>query len=428
MTFKNYFSKTIPWIDPVDIAFNVYNNEQFMCFLYSSKITNESYHSYIAYSPLKHLKSDQFADTQNIDDDEWFGYLGYDLKNSLETLPIEEFSTNTLPSLWLIKYQFIIEFNHITNTAIFFYQQNFDEQYLKTTSIKLQNYQLKLLKSNMTKQEYLAKVQYIKNMIEQGVVYQANLTRKFFGEFDEKSNQEVNNFVVFKKLFLTSPSSYSAILKFDKTDIISSSPELFLRVANKQVITKPIKGTIKRESNKVKDAIQLETIQNSFKDKSENLMIVDLMRNDLAKVCEPESIQVPALFATASFATLHHLYSEIIGKIAEPNNNLDLIKACFPPGSMTGTPKIKSIELCSTLEKYKRGVYSGCIGRISKNGNLELSVVIRTLIINKGNFEFQVGGAIVYDSEPISEWNETLVKAKAIAKVLGISLNTLKGI
>ncbi len=202
-------------------------------------------------------------------------------------------------------------------------------------------------------------------------------------------------------------------MKLKENYIISSSPELFLNIDNKGLVkSSPIKGTAPRIKNaKSKDLESKKQLRNCKKEQSENLMIVDLVRNDLSKSCKVKSIKVNNLFKINSYKTVHHMSSDIIGKRDVKFNNIDVIKNAFPPASMTGTPKIKAMEICSNLELVKRGMYSGSIGFISKK-QCKLSVVIRTLIINKNNFEFQVGGAITHGSNPYKEWLETIQKPK----------------
>jgi para-aminobenzoate synthetase component 1 len=184
-----------------------------------------------------------------------------------------------------------------------------------------------------------------------------------------------------------------------------------------KIISAPIKGTSSRSDNKIIDKNNLQYLQNSKKEKAENLMIVDLMRNDLSRNCQINSVHTQNLFQIISFKKIHHMVSKIIGQKSPDKNNIDVIKGCFPPGSMTGAPKIKAMEICDNLEKIKRGIYSGAIGLISHN-ICKLSVVIRTLIIFDDKFEFQSGGAITYDSKPKKELQESKDKNKAILEII----------
>ena len=280
------------------------------------------------------------------------------------------------------------------------------------------------LESNFDKNQYLEKVSHIKDRIIEGDIYQANLTRKFNGKIKVD-----NNFDIFLKLNKESPGNYSSFMKLKENYIISSSPELFLSINSKgRIKSSPIKGTAPRViKDKIKDLESKKHLKNCKKELSENLMIVDLVRNDLSRSCKAGSIKVKNLFKINSYKTVHHMSSDVIGKIDKKFNNIDVVKNAFPPASMTGTPKIKAMEICSNLELVKRGIYSGSIGFVSQK-KCKLSVVIRTLIVNKNNFEFQVGGAITHGSNPYKEWLETIQKAKGILKSININLKKIKKI
>jgi para-aminobenzoate synthetase component 1 len=285
------------------------------------------------------------------------------------------------------------------------------DQYAKHLLKEYKTPDIKFIKSNMTKSEYLDKLVTVKSHIINGDIYQANLTRKFYGEFAKP----IDPLAIFAKLNDLSPAPYASFIKSGEYYIISSSPELFIELDEAgRVMTCPIKGSSSSgDENKLK-------LSESFKDKAENLMITDLMRNDLSRSCVTGSVKTEDLFATEGFKTINHMYSKIVGQLKKDQNILTLLKNIFPPGSMTGAPKIMAMEICNELEKNRRGVYSGCIGYIAPNGSAKLSVVIRTLIIKGNKFEFQVGGGIVYDSDPELEWQETMTKASAIANTLGV--------
>lgn len=188
---------------------------------------------------------------------------------------------------------------------------------------------------------------------------------------------------------------------------------------------RPIKGSAPRAADPVADAAIAAALATSEKDRAENLMIVDLMRNDLARGCEIGSVKTEALFDISTYATVHHMASTISGQRSSHVTPLELVAQCFPPGSMTGAPKIRAMQLCSQLEPRARGVYSGAIGWFGGDGSVDLSVVIRTLVIQQERFEFQVGGAIVHDSTAQGEWEETLTKARGIAKALNLRIEQL---
>ena len=478
----------LKWCDPLDLAYqiSISDYQKNWIFLYSGlNKTIKNSKSYLGLYPIKEIISDGFDELENTLQNQqnkwpkWFGYFSYNLKNQLENLTIDQKSLINLPNLWMINFGLVLEFDHDSKT-IFVHQNQSQkiEEFLSHYNIQSFNRNQKLrlplkggvtrcnLGSNFSKSAYLQKVKTIQKYIADGKIYQANLTRKFFGKFTTKPQ---NSFEIFLKLNAESPANYSSFLKLGEHHIISSSPELFLKIdphnnipellesdkicsgisapnkrgvgatarKNKEDITKstglcyvlssPIKGTAKKFRDKKLDENSKRILQNSAKEKAENLMIVDLVRNDISKHCLSGSVQVKNMFKISSYKTLHHLSSDICGIKKPSASNLDVIKSCFPAGSMTGAPKIKAMEICSELEKQERGIYSGAIGFVDQN-SCELSVVIRTLIIKDNQFEFQVGGAITFDSEPQQEWQETINKAKGIAKTLGIKLTELKKI
>jgi para-aminobenzoate synthetase component 1 len=422
--------RTIDWIEPLSMASGIPDDEDKWVLLYSG--LNHGFtgqYSILALragdeiigSNFEELASQLTASRTKLDN-AWFGYLGYGLKNCLENLPSDLPSKMDMPDLWMVNYRLICLFDHMEKNVQTWSSSEKDLDYLpKPQEAAALEIVIKALSSNMTKDEYLDKVAIIKQAIGRGDLYQANLTRKFFGRI---SNPNPIN--IFAKLCQISPAPYAAFLKLGNKFILSSSPERFLQIdADGCVDTRPIKGSAPRFSDKNDDAKSKAALQNSEKDRAENLMIVDLSRNDLSRGCVPGSVRTENLFEVTSYATVHHMASTVKGDKREDVSTLDLIKGCFPPGSMTGAPKIKAMELCAELEKLKRGVYAGGIGWFGGDGSADLSVVIRTLIIDGDNFEFQVGGAIVADSVPEDEWQETLTKAKAIAMTLGIDLQEL---
>jgi para-aminobenzoate synthetase component 1 len=277
------------------------------------------------------------------------------------------------------------------------------------------------LSSNFTNKSYLVAISAIKKMIAAGDFYQTNLTRKFFGSFAKKLTH-LENFQLFVNLTEISAANYSSFLKLGENYIISSSPELFLKIEkNSKILSRPIKGTAPRDSDLKQDRKNKLALKNNLKERAENLMIVDLVRNDLARVCKAGSVKVKKLFNITSYQNVHHMSSEISGKIIPNFSAIDAIRTCFPPGSMTGAPKIKAITIAAKKEKLDRGVYSGAIGFLSSS-EVNLAVVIRTLIIQDQKFEFQTGGAITFDSEPQLELAETFSKAKGISQLLEIDL------
>ena len=420
--------KNLKWQDPLQTAYMVSIDTKYKSdwvFLYSGlgDIISDSI-SYLALYPEQKIVSNDFKEfDRRVSEKKWFGYLGYDLKNSLEKLSYDNKYFMDLPNLWMTSFNLVIKFHHKKNYITCYYKNKFYLGKLPDDLYKVIRKELcfdtKNLGSNFGKMEYISKVEEIKKRITNGDIYQANLTRKFYGELESNID---NNFDFFVNLVKLNKSNYSAFIKNDDNYIISSSPELFISIDKEgNSISTPIKGTAPRDSNTKQDIVNKNNLLNSSKETAENLMIVDLVRNDLSRNCIIGSVKVDELFKVSSYSNVHHMSSKIIGKKDKKYSNLDLIKSCFPPGSMTGAPKIKAMEICSELEQYKRGVYSGAIGLISSE-ECNLSVVIRTLIIKNNKFEFQIGGAITFDSDPEKEWNEIVSKAKTITTILGINL------
>ncbi len=263
------------------------------------------------------------------------------------------------------------------------------------------------VKSNMTNEQYFTKVEKVLDYIKKGTVYQVNLTRKFCGEFESVPNP----LDVFAKLYSISPNPYSMLLVMGGgKSVISSSPECFLTRNGGEIYSVPIKGSLKSSDS-------IEGLRN-FKDKSENLMITDLVRNDIGKIAS--NVWVENFQNIETFSQIHHLSSKVCGKLREGVTNAQCLQATFPAGSMTGAPKIKAIQIANELEYVQRGVYSGCIGIINDAQNFDFSVVIRTIILDGKKFEFQVGGAIVFDSTPQKELDETILKAMPMLETLNL--------
>jgi len=418
----------ILWLDPIDFTRSFLkqtNYNQDFILLYSGlNKQNPNSKSYLALYPKNTIKSDNFNLKLN-QNDHYFGYFTYDLKNSIENLPKDQEFTIKTPKLTLTSFNLLLIFDHDSKKIQIIaendqYITKIPKKLTKTNEIDLKNLKISDFSSQMSQNQYQQNFNKIKNHLENGDFYQANLTNKFYGKI--KCD---NKFDLFAKLTQISPANYSAYLKINDLHVISSSPELFLQSnSDKTIRTSPIKGTAPRFKDKNQDQQSINYLKNSTKEKSENLMIVDLARNDLSRCCKPNTVKVDDLFKITSYQTIHHLSSNISGKLSDNISIIDAIKANFPPASMTGAPKIKVMKTLSQIEKYQRGIYSGAIGFI-KDDICNLSVVIRTLLIQNDNFEFQVGGAITYDSNCQNEWQEILDKSKAILQLLNIESSKL---
>src|SRR6185437_9759759 len=253
------------------------------------------------------------------------------------------------------------------------------------------------LSSNFTKDEYINAVKQTIEHIKQGDIFEANIAQRFSAKINDKySAHQLYNYLQFKN-----PAPFAAYLNLDKLKILSASPERFIKITGNDVEVRPIKGTIRRSADPGVDNFLAQTLQSSSKDRAENIMIVDLMRNDLSKICEADSIVVKQLCGLESFTNLHHLVSVINGKLKSDINAFDVIKAVFPAGSITGAPKIRAMQIINELEQHTpRGMSYGSIGYLGFNGNVDLSVAIRTLTIYNNELSFHVGGAVTLHSDP----------------------------
>jgi len=419
--------QSLPWRDPLELAATL--DEPHWVLLYSGTRTSYSgRYSYLAYDLAEtvsgrdlSLLGAKLSSNQSWFENAWFGYLAYGLKDSLESLTADAPNWITLPALHMMRFGTIIRFDHEKKLL----EVHTDKEGFALPSGSVTHADIPpvtSVTSTMTRQHYLDNVETIIEKIRDGELYQANLTRKFSGEFASAPDP----FTLFRKLTQVSPAPYSAFIRMHDTAIVSSSPELFLRIdAGGHIRARPIKGTAPRFSDPMQDRQSYNALAESPKDRAENLMIVDLMRNDLSRSCVPGSVATEGLFEVTSHAAVHHMSSTVTGLKRPECSTLDAIARCFPPGSMTGAPKIRAMNLCSELERLERGVYSGAIGWLGGDGSCELSVVIRTLILKGTHFEFQVGGAIVSDSVPAAELKETIDKSKGIMAALDLNTGNI---
>ncbi|WP_290459427.1 aminodeoxychorismate synthase component I [Romboutsia ilealis] len=350
------------------------------------------------------------------------GYISYDTGRLLESLPNTATEDFSIPDMRFIFYKNIIIFDLINNKK---YITDLDGDIENIHNIlkvidngekiadeivyeKSEN----IFYSNFVKEDYKKAVAKLKDYIVSGDVYIANMTQRFWCYNDDES------FNIYKKLRSINKAPFSAYLNFDDFQIISSSPERFVQVINNKAHTRPIKGTRPRGNNKKEDEVNKLELINSEKDKAELLMVVDLERNDFSKVCKPHTVKVTENFKLEEYATVFHLVSTVEGELKNNVSSVRCIKECFPGGSITGTPKIRAMEIIEELEKVKRNIYTGSIGYFDFRGNCDFNIVIRTIVKKDNKAYFGVGGGITYDSIEEDEYNETLDKARALMRVL----------
>lgn len=355
------------------------------------------------------------------------GYFAYDLCHHIEKLPRTAVDDVNIPDAFFGFYDGIIAIDHLENCAYAIAHgiKGEAEKIVEALIVRVISgtpnnwiitpYSIEengLLQPNLTKEQYIKAIERVKEYIKAGDIYQANFTHRFQCDI-KKSPLEI-----YKKLRTINPAPFAAYLDFEEVQILSSSPERFIKIADRQIETRPIKGTCPRGKTQEEDEQNRHMLLNSEKDKAELLMIVDLERNDLGKISETGSVAVTELFHLEEYATVYHLVSTVIGRVEERYSVMDCIKATFPGGSITGAPKIRAMEIIDELEPTQRNIYTGCIGYIGFDGWTDLNIVIRTIVIKEDKAYFQVGGGIVWDSEPEAEYQETLDKAKALIKAL----------
>ena len=364
------------------------------------------------------------------------GYCSYDLCHFIEKLPYKAVDDLNLPECYLGFYDVIAAFDHLENKTYIvstgFPEQEEGERRKRAEArlTEMRNMLLLsppphlaeesspgngiMLKANFSHEGYLEAVARAREYICAGDIFQVNLSQRF------EAQLTLPPYELYKHLRRINPSPFASYLNFDGLNIAGASPERFLKIRGDMVETRPIKGTRPRGKTPEEDRARAADLLTSKKDRAENIMIVDLERNDLGRVCRYGSVKVTELAMLETYATVFHLTSTVVGQLRENKYLIDLLKATFPGGSITGAPKVRAMEIIDELEPTRRSVYTGSIGYLGFNGDIDLNIVIRTLIIKDGKAYFQVGGAIVYDSEPEAEYAETLDKGKALIQALGI--------
>ncbi|MDC9729207.1 MAG: aminodeoxychorismate synthase component I [Methyloprofundus sp.] len=350
------------------------------------------------------------------------GYFSYDLGRRLEILPSLAEDAENIPDMAVGIYQWAIIVDHQEKKSYLVGNVEADQKWqdlIQTFSdyptSELDNTEFKVttaVKSNMTETVYAQAFDRIKNYLQEGDCYQVNLAQRFMAEC------EGNLWTAYCALRKLNSAPFSGYFNVPGVQILSSSPERFLKVSAGCVETKPIKGTRPRKTTSKENQQQIDALKSSPKDRAENLMIVDLLRNDISKNCVDGSVKVPKLFDVESYATVHHLVSTVSGKLKSEHHALDLLRSCFPGGSITGAPKIRAMEIIEELEPNRRGVYCGSLAYIGFDGNMDSNITIRTLVHSNNKLRFWAGGGIVYDSVSKDEYQESFDKAAAMLTLL----------
>jgi para-aminobenzoate synthetase component I len=346
------------------------------------------------------------------------GLLGYDAGRQIEEIPVISERDLDLPDMAVGIYDWAWILDHRTQQAHFLVcgsEQQMEQRWQWwQQQVSIESEPLKLVsgwQSNMSQQAYTNRFETIQQYLRAGDCYQINLTQRFQAEYTG------DEWLAYCQLAQVNQAPFSAFMRLPESVILSLSPERFLALNNREIETKPIKGTRPRFIDPEADQASINELQNSPKDRSENLMIVDLLRNDIGRVSKAGSVRVPKLFEIESFKAVHHLVSTVTGSLADQYNAIELLEACFPGGSITGAPKIRAMEIIEELEPHRRSAYCGSMFYISRHGRMDSSITIRTLIAWQQQLYVWAGGGIVADSNADAEYQETFDK---LAKILPI--------
>lgn len=357
-----------------------------------------------------------------LNNDWLFGFLSYDLKNELENLKSNNTDNLRFPNLHFFIPELVfvgkdnkVFVHYLENLYLDSDIQKFVNDINKHNTLNHTNQKINIsINSRFSREEYIQTVVDLKKHIQRGDIYEANLCQEFY------SNTKIHPVSTYLKLRNISPTPFSCFYKLDDKYLISASPERYIKKKNTKIISQPIKGTIKRSLDKDEDKHLKNILKNDPKERAENVMIVDLVRNDLSKTAIKGSVKVEELYGIYSFTQVHQMISTVISEVEPSANIVDILKTTFPMGSMTGAPKIRAMELIEEYEKTKRGLYSGAVGYISPKKDFDFNVVIRSILYNQSKkyVSYTVGGAITSLAIPENEYEECLIKAKAMNEVL----------
>ena len=384
-----------------------------------------SYNAALAVDAFTSLQTDYnnaFQDLQQYQSQtkDWlFGYLSYDLKNDIEELHSNNFDGLTFPDLFFFqpKKLFLIQGNQVEIQYLRMCDDEIESDFEEITSITpITHYPLPItINQRISKENYLLKVSKMLEHIQRGDIYEANFCMEFFAHTNQLDPIEV-----FQKLAVISEAPFAVYFKNAAHYLLSASPERYLRKKGTRVISQPIKGTSKRSADPIADAqFKVDLAQNE-KERSENIMIVDLVRNDLSHTATKGSVAVEELCEIYTFKQVHQMISTVVSEVEVTTPPVEIIRTTFPMGSMTGAPKISAMQIIETLEETKRGLYSGAVGYFTPEGDFDFNVVIRSILYNAKNeyLSFSVGSAITAQAIAAQEYEECLLKAKAMFEVL----------
>ncbi|MBX9587256.1 MAG: aminodeoxychorismate synthase component I [Gammaproteobacteria bacterium] len=463
MTIKTPWVVEIPYREPLEI-FSFFAEKSGAVFLDSAKKSNDlGRYSYIAAEPFLTFQSKNGQIKLNNNATEgnpWevlqlllslfkidslpgmpllqggvVGFFSYDASRHLEKLPDNTLDDYCFPDLMLGFYDVILSFDHDLQKAWIIstgFPEFTDDRRLRRAEEKIKSWQQRInsvselgeisadfcspdaIVSNFSREQYEKAVSSVIESILSGDIFEANIAQRFSASLPKS----LSPFALYRRLRERNAAPFAAYLNFGDTILASASPERFLHLSDREVETRPIKGTSPRFQDADQDEASAKALLMSEKDRAENIMIVDLMRNDLSRVCEDHSVKVPQLCGLESFATVHHLVSVVKATLLPDYDAVDLLRATFPGGSITGAPKVRAMEIIDEIESHRRGPYCGSVGFISFSGDMDTSITIRTFAIKNNQLSFHVGGAIVADSDPAQEYQETLDKAAGMLAAL----------
>ena len=381
-----------------------------------------------AFTALKtdyHGAFEQLKEYQEITKDWIFGYLSYDLKNDLENLSSKNVDGLEFPDLYFFQPQKLIlvgkdkvEFRYlkmVDDEIASDYEEILQLDLDSKSTTSEEKKKLTSIQARISKEEYLSKVSEMLEHIHRGNIYEANFCQEFYAE-----NRAIDPFKVFQNLNEISSPPFASFLKLEDYYLLSASPERYIKKSGNKVISQPIKGTARRAETEEEDKKIVERLAKDPKELSENVMIVDLVRNDISRVAKKGSVHVDELCKVYSFKQVHQLISTISAELEVGATPVEVLQATFPMGSMTGAPKISAMKIIEELEESKRGLYSGAVGYFTPEGDFDFNVVIRSILYNANSkyVSFSVGGAITSKSKPEQEYQECQLKAKAMLEAL----------
>jgi len=412
---ENFKERMLSWANQFGVC----------CFLDNNSYTGK-HHSYECllaagaaafFAPQKNIVA-SLQDFYRLRNDWLFGHFSYDLKNEIENLTSSHEDKVGFPDIFLFQPLTIIKINGnlVTFSCLQDEPSIIFENIQATTIKKTEPSSAIHIQPRITKKTYLQTIRELQQRILRGDCYEINYCMEFFAE-----NTGINPLEIYQQLISISPNPFSCFYKLNNKYLLCASPERYLKKEGNTIVSQPIKGTIHRNSTDINaDEINKKQLYASSKDRSENVMVVDLVRNDLSKICKENSVEVEELFGIYTFPQLHQMISTVKGEL---RNDIDLpgiLKATFPMGSMTGAPKKRVMELIEQYEHTRRGIFSGAVGYITPEKDFDFNVVIRSIMYNQTNqyLSYQVGSGITFYSNAEEEYKECLLKAKAIEKVL----------